>query len=102
VTAFRDINFYALPDQLSHGIEDLEESRICITLASRRKWVMIRSTYPAAGMAYWHSKQANRLLTVAFAARLQPYGVKVNACHPGDANSRLSNDLGFGGQTTPD
>jgi NAD(P)-dependent dehydrogenase (short-subunit alcohol dehydrogenase family) len=42
------------------------------------------------------------MLTVAFATRLQPYGVKVNACHPGDVNSRLSNDLGFGGQTTPD
>jgi hypothetical protein len=28
--------------------------------------------------------------------------VTVNACHPGDVNSRLSNDLGFGGQTSPD
>jgi NAD(P)-dependent dehydrogenase (short-subunit alcohol dehydrogenase family) len=48
------------------------------------------------------SKQANLMLTVAFAARLKSYGVTVNACHPGDVNSRLSNDLGFGGQTTPD
>jgi len=54
------------------------------------------------GTAYRQSKQANRMLTVAFAARLQSYGVTVNACHPGDVNSRLSNDLGFGGQTTPD
>jgi NAD(P)-dependent dehydrogenase (short-subunit alcohol dehydrogenase family) len=54
------------------------------------------------GAAYRQSKQADRMLTVAFAARLQPYGVTVNACHPGDVNSRLSNDLGFGGQTLPD
>jgi NAD(P)-dependent dehydrogenase (short-subunit alcohol dehydrogenase family) len=37
------------------------------------------------------------MLTVAFAERLEPHGVTVNACHPGDVNSRLSNDLGFGG-----
>ena len=49
------------------------------------------------GAAYRQSKQADRMLTVAFAARLKPYGVTVNACHPGDVNSRLSNDLGFGG-----
>ena len=54
------------------------------------------------GTAYRQSKQANRMLTVAFASRLKPYGVTVNTCHPGDVNSRLSNDLGFGGQTTPD
>jgi NAD(P)-dependent dehydrogenase (short-subunit alcohol dehydrogenase family) len=54
------------------------------------------------GTAYRQSKQANRMLTVAFATRLAPYGITVNACHPGDVNSRLSNDLGFGGQTTPD
>ena len=53
------------------------------------------------GTAYRQSKQANRMLTVAFATRLKPYGITVNACHPGDVNSRLSNDLGFGGHTTP-
>ncbi len=54
------------------------------------------------GTAYRQSKQANRMLTVAFATRLRPYGITVNACHPGDVNSRLSNDLGFGGHATPD
>lgn len=54
------------------------------------------------GTAYRQSKQANRMLTAACATRLKPYGVTVNACHPGDVNSRLSNDLGFGGQATPD
>lgn len=47
--------------------------------------------------AYRQSKQADRMLTAAFAARLQARGVAVNACHPGDVDSRLSNDLGFGG-----
>jgi NAD(P)-dependent dehydrogenase (short-subunit alcohol dehydrogenase family) len=54
------------------------------------------------GTAYRQSKQANRMLTVAFAQRLKPYTITVNACHPGDVNSRLSNDLGFGGHTSPD
>ncbi len=52
--------------------------------------------------AYRQSKQANRMLTAAFAERLAPYGVTVNACHPGDVNSRLSNNLGFGGHESPD
>jgi retinol dehydrogenase 12 len=54
------------------------------------------------GTAYRQSKQANRMLTVAFATRLASYGITVNACHPGDVNSHLSNDLGFGRQTSPD
>ncbi len=32
--------------------------------------------------AYRQSKQANRMLTVAFARRLREHGVTVNACHP--------------------
>ena len=54
------------------------------------------------GMAYRQSKQANRMLTVAFAGRLKPFNIAVNACHPGDVNSTLSNNLGFGGSTPPD
>jgi len=54
------------------------------------------------GAAYRQSKQADRMLTAAFAERLSPFGVQVNACHPGDVNSRLSSDLGFGGHETPD
>jgi NAD(P)-dependent dehydrogenase (short-subunit alcohol dehydrogenase family) len=53
------------------------------------------------GAAYRQSKQANRMLTVAFAERVATYGIKVNACHPGDVNSTLSNDLGFGGSESP-
>jgi len=51
--------------------------------------------------AYRQSKQANRMLTVAFAEQFRDLGITVNACHPGDVNSRLSNDLGFGGHETP-
>ncbi|MDX1415550.1 MAG: SDR family NAD(P)-dependent oxidoreductase [Candidatus Promineifilaceae bacterium] len=54
------------------------------------------------GTAYRQSKQANRMLTVAHAQRLQPFAVTVNACHPGDVNSNLSNNLGFGGHESPD
>jgi len=52
--------------------------------------------------AYRQSKQADRMLTAAFAERLEAHGISVNACHPGDVNSRLSNDLGFGGFETPE
>ncbi|MBN1427289.1 MAG: SDR family NAD(P)-dependent oxidoreductase [Anaerolineae bacterium] len=54
------------------------------------------------GQAYRQSKQADRMLTVALANELQPDRVTVNACHPGDVNSRLSNNLGFGGHESPD
>lgn len=54
------------------------------------------------GRAYRQSKQANRMLTVALAERLRSFGVSVNACHPGDVNSRLSNNLGFRGHDTPE
>ncbi len=52
--------------------------------------------------AYRQSKQANRMLTVAFANQVGDSHIAVNACHPGDVNSKLSNDLGFGGHESPD
>jgi len=51
--------------------------------------------------SYRQSKQANRMLTPVFARNLEGTGVTVNACHPGDVNSSLSNSLGFGGSQTP-
>jgi NAD(P)-dependent dehydrogenase (short-subunit alcohol dehydrogenase family) len=53
-------------------------------------------------IAYRQSKQANRMLTVALAERLAGDGIAINVCHPGDVNSKLSNDLGFGGHESPD
>ncbi len=52
--------------------------------------------------AYRQSKQADRMLSSAYADLLKPEGISVNACHPGDVNSTISNDLGFGGHESPD
>jgi NAD(P)-dependent dehydrogenase (short-subunit alcohol dehydrogenase family) len=52
--------------------------------------------------SYRASKQADRMITVAFADRLAGKGITVNSCHPGDVNSKLSNFFGFGGHETPD
>ena len=52
--------------------------------------------------AYRQSKQANRMLSVAYSEKLKPYHIAVNACHPGDVNSTLSKNLGFGGHESPD
>ena len=41
------------------------------------------------------------MLTAAFAKRYRAMNISVIACHPGDVNSKLSNDLGFGGSETP-
>jgi len=52
--------------------------------------------------AYRQSKQANRMLTRAYAELLADKEITVNACHPGDVNSTLSNALGFGGHEAPE
>ncbi len=52
--------------------------------------------------AYRQSKQADRMLTVAFAERLRESQITVNACHPGDVVSTLSRNLGFGGHESAD
>jgi retinol dehydrogenase-13 len=48
--------------------------------------------------AYQQSKQAERMLTVAFARRLK--GVSVNGCHPGECDSKLNRELGYQGYET--
>lgn len=48
------------------------------------------------GLAYRQSKQADRMLTYGLAEHFEGE-ISVVACHPGDANSKLSNNLGFGG-----
>jgi retinol dehydrogenase-13 len=52
--------------------------------------------------AYRQSKQADRMLTVAFAKRWPPSQITVNACHPGDVHSTLSHSLGYGGHESPE
>jgi NAD(P)-dependent dehydrogenase (short-subunit alcohol dehydrogenase family) len=51
--------------------------------------------------AYRQSKQANRMLTPIFAELFKENDITVNSCHPGDVNSTLSNNLGFGGSQSP-
>jgi NAD(P)-dependent dehydrogenase (short-subunit alcohol dehydrogenase family) len=41
--------------------------------------------------AYRQSKQADRMLSAAFSEKFEPFHIAVNACHPGDVNSTLSN-----------
>ena len=53
-------------------------------------------------LAYRQSKQADRMLTAIWAEKLKSSGIIVNACHPGDVNSHLSNELGFGGHESPE
>ncbi len=52
--------------------------------------------------AYRQSKQADRMLTVAFANILKTHDFTVNVCHPGDVHSTLSTNLGFGGHESPE
>jgi len=52
--------------------------------------------------AYRQSKQANRMLTIAHAERLEKYSVTVNSCHPGVVPSNVSSGLGFGGWESPE
>ncbi|MDD4555540.1 MAG: SDR family NAD(P)-dependent oxidoreductase [Bacteroidales bacterium] len=52
-------------------------------------------------VAYRQAKQADRMMTVAWAGRLKDSNITVNACHPGDVNSKLSNSFGFSGHETP-
>lgn len=52
--------------------------------------------------AYRQSKQADRMLTAAFAERFEEDGIRVNACHPGDVPSKLAGNLGFRGGDSPE
>ncbi len=52
--------------------------------------------------AYRQSKQSNRMMTAGLAVLPDFSNISINACHPGDVNSKLSNQLGFGGSESPD
>jgi retinol dehydrogenase-13 len=52
--------------------------------------------------AYRQSKQADRMLSAAFARKLAASNVIVNSCHPGDVRSTLASNLGYGGHESPD
>ncbi len=52
--------------------------------------------------AYRQSKQAGRMLTVAFAEKVKESNITINACHPGDVRSVLASNLGYGGHESPE
>lgn len=52
--------------------------------------------------AYRQTKQADRMLTAAFAEKLAGKNIAVLAAHPGDVSSKLSNNLGYGGWESPE
>lgn len=52
--------------------------------------------------AYRQAKQANRMLSTAFADRFADDGICVYSCHPGDVPSKLARSLGFHGSDTPE
>lgn len=52
--------------------------------------------------AYKQSKQANRVMSVLLAGEWEENNIAVNACHPGNVKSRLSDNLGFGGSMSPE
>jgi len=93
--AFRDILHQSAPSQIVDiasywaGGLDLDDLEF-----KRRRY--------SNGSAYRQSKQANRMLAVAWAKKLKDDGITINGCHPGDVNSQLSNNLGFGGSQSPD
>lgn len=53
-------------------------------------------------IAYRQSKQADRMLTAAFARKLAPENIAVLAAHPGDVRSKVSRNLGYGGSDSPE
>jgi retinol dehydrogenase-13 len=61
-----------------------------------------RSRFYNNDTAYRQSKQADRMLTFAFAEKLKGTGITVNACHPGDVRSTLASNLGYGGHESPE
>jgi len=51
-----------------------------------------------------HTGNRNKLtvcFSKFFAKKFATEGITVNSCHPGDVNSKLSNELGFGGHESP-
>ncbi len=100
------LGYFWMINAMSPHMENLEDARI-VNVASY--WAgdldlddleFNRRRYDN-DTAYRQSKQANRMLTMAFSERLKNRNIAVLAAHPGDVNSKLSNNLGYGGWETP-
>ncbi|MCF8229616.1 MAG: SDR family NAD(P)-dependent oxidoreductase [Bacteroidales bacterium] len=101
------LGYYRMMKYLSPYMESSDDPRI-VNVASY--WAggldlddpEFRNRYYDNDTAYRQSKQADRMLSAAFAQKLKEKGITVNAVHPGDVNSKLSNSLGYGGHESPD
>lgn len=101
------LGYFWMIEQFKDLLEENSPSRI-VNVASY--WagdldfndLEFKNRYYNNDTAYRQSKQADRMLTVVFSERLKSNGITVNACHPGDVNSKLSNNLGYGGHESPD
>ena len=101
------MGYYWMINYFSPHMREQEDARI-VNVASY--WagdlnfddLEFKTQYYNNDKAYRQSKQADRMLTEAFAHYLKGDHICVNACHPGDVNSKLSNDLGYGGSDTPE
>ena len=105
------LNYYwmslAFHDHLKKGVSTFNEARI-VNVASF--WagdlelhdLQFKRRHYNNNTAYRQSKQAERMLTVAFAEKFKSDCISVNSCHPGEVNSPLSNSMGFSGSHTPD
>ncbi len=101
------LGYYRMMQYLHPYMEGAEDPRI-VNVASY--WAggldmddpEFRNRYYDNDTAYRQSKQADRMLSSAFAEKLKDKGISVNAVHPGDVNSQLSNSLGYGGHESPD
>ncbi|MDZ7740756.1 MAG: SDR family NAD(P)-dependent oxidoreductase [Bacteroidota bacterium] len=100
------LGYYRMMQYLHPYMEEAEDPRI-VNVASY--WAggldlddpEFRRRYYDNDTAYRQSKQANRMLSTAFAEKLKDKGISVNVVHPGDVNSQLSNSLGYGGHESP-
>lgn len=101
------MGYFWMMKYLSKFMRDVDDARI-VNVASywagdlRMDDLMFDLRKYDNDKAYRQSKQADRMLTLAFAERLREDKINVNACHPGDVNSKLSNNLGYGGHESPE
>ncbi len=101
------LGYFRMMDLFHPFMENLEDARI-VNVASY--WagdldlndLEFKNRPYDNDMAYRQSKQADRMLTDAFARRLQPKDIAVLAAHPGDVKSGVSRDLGYGGSMAPE
>ncbi len=101
------LGYFCMMHYMHKYMHDVDDARI-VNVASY--WAgdldledpEFKKRYYDNDIAYRQTKQADRMLTAAFAEKLKSTGITVNAAHPGDVKSKLSGNLGYGGHESPD